>query len=222
MPMRLSLSGITIAVLMSCSILSAPASGAILEIQFTGMDLVYGNDVLYDAGGIMGSLGRSEAADPLLTMVFLVDGVQQGIVTSDIAIDTRIADLYGIPAAGGAVVSGAGFVDLFTKSSGQGWGLALNVDSMSFFYTGNNIAIAAAGVSSEIYRQDLPFGLAFDESQPLSIVLSSANLTNVTTANGFVTGFRAAGTGSISGVLLPEPTTMLLVAIGGLALARRR
>ncbi len=73
-----------------------------------------------------------------------------------------------------------------------------------------------------MWTQSLPFGLAFDTTQPISIVLSSANLTNVTTAGGFVTGFHAAGTGNISGTLLPEPTTMLLLALSGVALLRRR
>jgi hypothetical protein len=225
--MRLSLSSIVLCVLVSSAVLVAPASGAILEIQFSGMDLVYNGSDLFDAGAsnTMG-VGSPAQADSLLTMVFLVDGVQQGILTSNIGIDAYIKGLSGIPAAGGSVMTsgnGNGFgVDLLTKSSTPGWGLALQIDQFNFFYTGNKIAIAAGATSTSIFDQDLPFGLAFDPSQPISIVLSSANLTNVTTAGGFVTGFNAAGTGNISGVLVPEPTTMLLLALGGLSLIRRR
>jgi hypothetical protein len=225
--MRLSLSPIVLSVLVSSAILAAPASGAVLEIQFSGMDLVYNGSDLFDAGAsnTIGS-GSPAQADSLLTMVFLVDGVQQGILTSNIGIDAYIKGLSGIPAAGGSVVTSgnaSGFgVDLLTQAATPGWGLALNIDKFNFFYTGSNIAIAAGATSTSFFDQDLPFGLAFDESQPVSIVLSSANLTNVTTAGGFVTGFRAAGTGNISGVLVPEPTTMLLLALSGLSLIRRR
>jgi hypothetical protein len=225
--MRLSSTAIVSLVFASCCIVAAPASGSILEIQFSGMDLVYNGTDLYDAGGIAGSTGNPAQADPLLTMSFLVDGVPQGsTLTSNIAIDTVIKALSGIPAAGGSVMTGGNAntfgLDLLTKATTPAWGLALNIDKFNFFYSGNKVAIATAGQSTSVWAQSLPFGLAFDTSQPISIVLSSADLTSVTTAGGFLTGFHAAGTGNISGVLLPEPTTMLLLALGGVAFLRRR
>jgi hypothetical protein len=226
--MRLSATVTVSLILALCGIVAAPASGSVLEVQFSGMDLVYNGTDLFDTGAsnVVGT-GTFAQADPLLTMSFLVDGVQQGTtLNTNIAIDTFIKGLSGIPAAGGSVVTsgnGNAFgLDLLTKTTTPGWGLALNIDKFSFFYSGNKVAIATSGQSTALWSQALPFGLAFDPSQPISIVLSSANLTNVTTANGLVTGFRAAGTGNISGTLLPEPTTMLLLALSGMALVRRR
>jgi hypothetical protein len=225
--MRLSIALIVSLAFALCGILVAPASGAILEIQFSGMDLVYNGADLFDTGASnTARIGSPAQSDPLMTMSFLVDGVVQGQLTSNIAIDTFIKGLSGVPAAGGTVLtSGNGNsygLDLLTKATTPGWGLALQIDKFNFFYSGNKVAIATSGQSTSLWSQDLPFGLAFNPSQPISIVLSSANLTNLTTAGGFVTGFHAAGTGNISGVLLPEPTTMLLLGLGGLAFIRRR
>lgn len=211
-----------------CTVLATTAQAAILEVHFTGMDLNYDGANLFDAGASNTvGMGSPADADPLQSMVFLVDGVQVGsVLTSNIGLDAYLMGLTNIPAAGGVVQTTGnsnGFgVDLLTSNATPGWGLALQVDKFQFYYSGNRITIATTGVSTALYAQSLPFNLAFDPSQPISIVLSSTNLANVTTAGNYVTGFRAAGTGSLTGVLLPEPATLLTLAIGGLGLLRRR
>jgi hypothetical protein len=52
-------------------------------------------------------------------------------------------------------------------------------------------------------------------------VMSSANLTGVTSAGGFLTGFNAAGTGNVAGTgyLIPEPASLALAGCGLLGLA---
>ncbi len=160
-------------------------------------------------------------------MTFLVDGVPVGsLLTSNIALDAYIKGITNVPAGGGSVVSSgngnAYGVDLLTGTTDPAWGLALQIDKFSLFYTGNKVAMAAAGQSTSIWAQSLPFGLAFDPSQPISVVFSSANLTNVTTSGDFLKGFDAAGTGNISGTLAPEPCTLVLLTLGGLLLGRRR
>lgn len=204
------------------------AQASVLEIQFSGVDLTYNGTNLFDAvAGNTARAGTRSQADSLTTMSYLVDGVPVGTVTtSSIALDLYVKGLTNVPAAGGLVTTagnGNAFgVDLLTGGSDPAWGLSMNIDKLSFFYTGNNVAISLAGQDTGLYSQSLPYGLQFDPSQPISIAFSSASLTNVTSAGGFLTGFNSSGTGNISGTLLPEPASLLLMTMGGLALLRRR
>ena len=77
-----------------------------------------------------------------------------------------------------------------------------------------------AGSVALIDSQDLPFGLEI--GAPVTVTLSTQT-TSVTTGGGFITSFTASGTGEIRGVIVPEPSTLILAAIGLLAhLLRRR
>jgi hypothetical protein len=126
-----------------------------------------------------------------------------------------------MPVGGGVLNSlgnGGSFgVDLLTSNGIPGWGLALDIDTMQFFYTGSNIAISVSGLATGIFAQQLPFGLSYDPSQPVTIVMSSANLSNVISAGGFVTNLNAAGTGNVAGILVPEPSTFVLMGLGCVA-----
>jgi len=212
--------------------LTAPAANAsTIEIQFTGLDLQYDGTSIYDAGthNTVGA-GDPAQADKLSSMSFYLDGSLVGsILTTDIFADLYIANVLNIPAGGGVVVSGGNGgtfgVDLLTKNQTPGWGLALDINTMQFFYTGSKIAISVSGLATNLAAQDLPFGLVFDPSQPITIVMSSALLTGVTTAGGFVTHFNAAGTGNVAGTAVPEPATLSMMGVGLVAIggyARRR
>jgi hypothetical protein len=206
------------------------AGAAVLEIQFSGVNLTYdGSNVFDSTAGTANTVrsGTGADADPLETMVFLIDGVQQGpVITTDIRLDTFIKGLSGVPATGGSVTTagnGDAFgVDLLTKGTDPAWGLALNIDKFQFFYSGNKVSIATAGPSTSVVKQDLPLGLQFDTSKPISIVFSSANLTNVTTSGDLLTGLNAAGTGNITGTLIPEPGCLALLALGGAIVSLRK
>jgi hypothetical protein len=212
---------------------AAPASAASLQIQFSGLNLVYDGTNLFDAefpNTI--SSGDPAESDALSTMTFFLDGVQVGsVLTSDIYADVYLADILNIPDGIGFVTSGGnggtfGF-DLLTENSLPGWGLALNVDVMQFFYTGSQIAISVSGLATSLGVQALPFDLEYDPTEPITIVVASAELTNVTTAGGFLTGFNAAGTGNLAGTgfLVPEPTavvTMTAALVGLVVVANRR
>ncbi len=207
--------------LLAVALLFAPAASAsMLEIQFTGLNLDYDGTNIYDSKNHNTSGGGNPAdADPLTSMSFLIDGNLVGsVLTTDIFADIYIAGVTNIPAAGGAIVTsgngGAFGVDLLTSSSNPGWGLALDIDTMQFFYTGSRVAISVAGLATGLNTQSLPFGVAFDPNQPITIVFSSASLTNVTTAGGFVTGLKAAGTGNVAGTFVPEPSTVALACMG--------
>ncbi len=203
----------------------APAQASMLEIQFTGVNLDYDGSNIFDSKNHNTSgNGNPADADPLNTMSFLVDGNLVGtVLTSDIYLDLYITGVTNVPASGGGVTSsgnGGSFgVDLLTSGSNPGWGLALDINTMQFFYTGGNIAISVAGLATNIAAQQLPFGLQFDPSQPVTIILSSAHLSNVTTSGGYLTGLNAAGTGNVAGVYVPEPATVSLFGLGLLVLA---
>lgn len=192
--------------------------GDVVEIQFTGLDLVYDGTDIADATALAGGAGNPADADPLTTMVFLVNGSPVGTLTSDIFADVLVRDVFNIPEAGGVVTSGGnggafGF-DLLTSLAG--WGISLDIDKFNVYYFGDEVAIAAAGIATQIGYQDLPYGIVLDGTKTVSIVASSTNLSNVTGSGGYLTGFDASGTGSIKGVFVPEPATLGLLALGGL------
>lgn len=211
---------------------SVSANAASLQIQFSGLNLTYDGTNLFDAAfpNTVGS-GDPAQSDALSTMTFYLDGIQVGsVLTSDIYADVYLADILNIPDGIGFVTSGGnggtfGF-DLLTENSLPGWGLALNVDVMQFFYTGSQIAISVSGLATSLGTQALPFDLEYDPTQPITIVVASAQLTNVTTAGGFLTGFNAAGTGNVAGTgfLVPEPTALatMAAALAGLVVVGRR
>jgi hypothetical protein len=210
--------------------LAAPASASVIEIQLTGLDLVYDGTKIVDARAA-NSIGQGIPAesDLLTTMVFLKDGVKVGVIeNSNIFADVFINNVKNIPAGGGLVTSGGnsgtfGF-DLLTQNSTPGWGLALNIDKFQVFYTGYQISMAAAGVASSVFNQNLPFGLGIDPNDQISIVVSSTNLSSVTDDGTYLTGFNASSTGSVKGTFVPEPATLALIGGGALMalVARRR
>jgi hypothetical protein len=211
--------GTTLA-LLAAAIGAAPAAhGAVLEIQFTGLNLVYDGTNIFDAGAQNTTrTGNPADADSLTSMNFFIDGSLVGTLNTGVFADVYIKDVLNIPATGGLVTSGgngdAFGIDLLTVNSNPGWGLALNIDTMQFLYTGSQIAISVAGMASDLFLQDLPFDLEFDATQPITIVMSSANLSHFTTSGGFVTGFRAAGTGNVAGTQVPEPSSLVLAGLG--------
>jgi hypothetical protein len=199
---------------------AAPAAqAATLEIQFTGLDLYYDGNNIFDNGVHNTTRSGSPAdADPLSSIQFYLDNTLVHTITSDVFADVFIADVGAIPVGGALLTSGGNGndfgIDLLTSSNDPGWGLALDINSLRIFYTGSKIAIAASGLASGIPVQNLPPGLAFDPSEPLTIIMSSANLTGVTTGGGFVTSMHAAGTGNVAGKLVPEPSSIVMLAIG--------
>lgn len=203
--------------LAAAALLCAGARAAQIDIQFTGLDLVYDGTNLYDAGGAAGGDGLPATADPLLGMSFLKDGVLVGSLTTDIFADILVEGVTNIPVGAGFVVSSGngndfGF-DLLTSLAG--FGLALDIDTVSVFYLGNEIAITGGGVATQVFAQALPFGLVIDEGETVSFSFSSANLSSVSSSGGFLTGFSASGTGNVHGTLVvPEPSTMAFGLMG--------
>jgi hypothetical protein len=208
---------------------AVPAAANLIEIQFTGVDLVYDGTDLYDAAGPAGRNGNPAQADPLTTMVFLQDGVPVGttlVSTDGLFLDVLLKNVPHIPLGGMVLSGGNGNAFGFDVLIQNALGLSLNVDTCSVAWFGNRLSMAASGVATEVQSQDLPFGLSIDPGEPVSFVVSSNRLANVTTetlgGTEYLTGFTAPGTGSVSGTL-PEPATLALAAFGATyVLARRR
>jgi hypothetical protein len=216
--------------MLAVAILSASvAQAGVLEIQVTGLDLQYDGTNIFDAG-VHNTVGNGNPAqsDVLTSMNFYLDGNLVGVQSVDVFADVYISNVLNIPVTGGVVVSngngGAFGVDLLSQNIIPGWGLALDINTMQLFYTGSQVAISVAGVATNLFAQSLPFGLEYDPSQTITIVMSSANLSGVTSAGGFLTGFNSAGTGNIAGIgyVIPEPSSIVLGAFGILGLAGYR
>lgn len=206
--------------------LVAQASAEVIEIQITGLDLVYSNSNITDATDLLNDRTSDPAdADRLTSMIFLQDGNIIGSygVADEIFADVRLENINNIPALGGLVTSGGNGDDFgFDLLTPGGSGLALDVDVFQVFYSGQEIAIAAAGTASSVFAQDLPFGLELDPNQTISIVISSTNVRNFTYAGSgatrTVTGFTASSTGSVRGTLVPEPSSFVLAVLSVLGI----
>jgi hypothetical protein len=209
------------------------AQAATIQIAFTGMNLRYDGASLYDATSNTGGVGNPANADPLATVDFFVDGSPAGTLNSNISLDVFIPDVTNISAAPNAVYNqvtpgNPGYFDLlFGTSPLASEFLQLDLDNVSVTYVDVSglvqFTFGAAVAASN--AQNLPFALEIGDPVTLSF---SAQLDagSKTTAGGFVTGFRATGTGEIRGEAIPEPSTIALLGMGALAvpvmLRRRR
>ena len=105
--------------------------------------------------------------------------------------------------------------------------MPLEVNEFNVAYTGGGLTISGSGIAFGIFNdiQNLPFGLAFSTDDDISFDFLSNSMSNVMDAGGFLTSFAASGSGSVRGVLVPEPVsaTMLLMAgLGLVGFGRRR
>jgi hypothetical protein len=198
------------------------AQAATLQIQFTGLNLVYTGDstggVLCDATSCAGGGGLFAESDTLVTMNFLVDGSLVGTLTTDIAADIYLEFDDGLEdAAVGSATGTGGIFDLLMQASG--WGLALNVDESSLVWLNGTLTLLGAGTVDSIFAQDLPFGLEI--GLPITFSFSTQDLTgSKTAAGGYITNLTTAGTGEVTGQLVPEPASVLLLGLGLLASGR--
>jgi hypothetical protein len=201
---------------------SAPVAAATLRLEFTDLDVVFDGDSLTDATDPLGGEMEPSESDPLATLDFFLDGVKIGSLSSSIYADLAIFGIDPIPANGGVPVNAyGGTLDILT---GKDQGVSLDLYNVQFFLF-NGGAILSGTATADLFAQILvPFNVAFDPTQPIDVLFALGPLQNKTSAGGFLTGFDAEGTGSITGdgKLVPEPTSMLLLGSGLLAAAAAR
>lgn len=132
---------------------SVAAEAKTLTIQFTGLDLVFDGNTIHDATSFGGGNGNPADADPLASMDFFIDGALIGSLSSNIYADVGLFGVGHIPVGGGtAQIQGGGF-DLLTRNATPGWGLGLNLNSMTLTYTGGQLALSGVSSSVEIFEQ---------------------------------------------------------------------
>jgi hypothetical protein len=186
---------------------SVPATGAMIQIQFTGLDLVYDGSTITDSG-------EGSATDPLSSVVISLEGTQVAgsPFSSGVAIDLVIPSVNNLPAAGGTVNSAAGGQLKLTLPSGGFLNLALDSVSVNYLNLGR-VRFAFGATVAGVDGQLLPAGLQLGSPATLSF---SAAVGSDTAEKGFVTSFRATGSGEIMGDRIPEPAAgiVLLVALG--------
>ena len=219
------ISSVLVVMVLLAFLSACPVQAERIDIHFTGLNLVYAEDPadpgvynIYDANPDMddsGGNGDPGEADNLSTMVFDVNHHTQAVLFNNIFADVLIRDVPQLKEGGDIVTSTGnsndfGF-DLLTSL--DGWGLALGITEFEVKYWATNITIAASGVVTSVREpQDLPDGIELDEGEEIRISASSSNV-NVTVAGGYVTYFESAGTGTVTGTLVPEPSSFVLVGI---------
>ena len=186
------------------------SASLILQIQMGGVDIRYDGTNIVSVG--------APTPDPLTNATFLVDHVLVGADTSGVTLGLSIPGVSNLPVSGGQVSSAAnGSLDL-DLGGGQFLSLTLDSATVSYIPVFSTVYFVFVGSAATIDGQQLPYGLTLGD--PVSVSFSTQMMAPITQSGGFVSSFLAAGTGEIQGV--PEPATLSLLALGGLAMLRRR
>lgn len=208
------------------------ASAATIQIQLSGVNTSYDGTAIYDGGANAGGNLNPAQADPLTTVTFLDDSDNViALFTTDISLDLFIPDVSNIPDAPNTnyevnTPGNPGFFDLLFGTSPLATNyLALDLSEVNvrYFDIQNQFQFSFGAAVADIGGQDLPLNLVVGDPVTVSF---SAQVTSRTTGGGFITSFRAGGTGEIRATLIPEPTSVALLTFGLLAgmlgLRRRR
>ncbi len=210
---------------------AAPASAGVL-ISFTGLDLVYDGSSIRDAGAPLGGFADPADADPLGSVDFFFNNMVVAGFSANISIDVFIPGVTNIPfvqnSAHNIVTPGnsPGFIDLLIGTSPLASEfLLLRVEqvSLTFLDIAGQAQFLFSGAVASIDAQNLPFGLQLLEPAVVSFSVQ-IDPGSLTTADGFVTGFTASGTGEISqaGVIPTPGPAVALTLLSAAAIARRR
>ena len=228
---------ISLTVLLIFCLSALPVFAEPIQIHITGLNFTYDGTDIFDSTNIAGGSYNTAQADPLTTIDFYKNSVYMGSLTANdnIFADLLIDNVKNIPNSGGMITTGdglAGFgLDLLQNNGSQTTPLlSLKINQLPLSYSGAGIFVAVGGLADSIVAQNLPFGLTLSTQDPISLLVSSSNLTNVTSNGNFLSGFNAFGTSDINGTStsnnVPEPATITalisLATVGLLTLVIRR
>jgi hypothetical protein len=232
-----------LAAVAACCLPLAAQAGTI-NIILSDMDVLYMGDemggAIFDAmGGINGGNLVESEADSIGTAYFEMNGapangtlaastlINTAANGDDIRLDFLMQNIGAtvpknmfLPSVGNNA-NGFG-LDFFTDT---GLRLRLTTTNMSLRISNNVFTFDGEGT---LYSQNLPFGLAINQSLPV-VYSYTATLPSVPVGgNGFpIAQAVASGALTISGIMVPEPATNLLlgstaVAMGFVLLRRKR
>ncbi len=191
--------------------LPAAASAAMIQIELGGVDLAY------DGSTITGV----DSPDPLTNVTFFDDETKVGVRDDDtygVSMDLDIPDVYDIPVGGGQVTSATDGTLYLNLGGGDFLSLLLDEVTVAYVPLTQSVRFVFAGSAAELVGQQLPFDLTIAE--PISVSFSTNVREWSSDDDEYLSFFRSKGTGEITGI--PEPATMGLLGIGGLALMLRR
>ena len=227
--MQLSLKHLkTLMIFATVAMLSGPAtsSAGTINIILSNFDVTYlgsaaeNTGAIFDAmGGISGGTLNPATADEISNAVFESGGVVVGTMMSgvnDLHADLKISGV-------GSTLPLNTFLDPignngntfgFDFFADSGEKLRFNTDKIKMFLSPGVIFFTGEGT---VYDQDLPFGLKIDASKPVQFsyvaTLPAVGLSSPVNMAG------GSGAFTISGQMIPEPTTAMMCLGGMVALA---
>ena len=206
----------------------ATAQAADIEIEFTGLDLFFndrGGSLQLRTEDGMGGVGQ----DMIDTINVYVDGTLVGSQMGGVA-RMAIPGFNGISENGGSDQNdyGLGYfaVDFTPTEYDNGEiNMLVTASAATLFYEDQSVSflLAGDGLLDDPTQQPLPFGIVLSTADSVTFTWSASNVSDLQTDNGIVTQFQGRGAGTLfqDGVV-PEPASLSLLALGGLALVRRR
>ncbi|MEQ8848489.1 PEP-CTERM sorting domain-containing protein [Botrimarina sp.] len=187
------------------------AQAELIQIGFTGLDLSYDGATLRDVsanGDVLSSVSIEEngvavAGSPFGAGISM-DLEIPGLTLEDVMVDEAVS------AAGGSL--------LLNLPGGDFLNLSLAEVQVTYINTGF-LKATFGGTVADVVSQQLPTTMPI--GSPVEVTFS-ANISTTTASNGFIDSFLARGSGEISGEAIPEPASLALVALAGVAAAARR
>jgi PEP-CTERM motif len=186
----------------------SPGFADTLEIQYTGLDIIYDGSVITDLGN----------PDSLGSVDFLVNGTKVFGLNAGVDMSLSVPGVSNLPVGGGAVTSAAG--GILSLALPDDDFLDLQLGAAEVVYVSVSVVqlnfVLAAG-SANVLGQLLPIEGELDDIIAISF---STNIDNgtLTDDGSYITGFEANGTGEIEGALIPEPSTICMLGFGALSL----